>query len=127
MSKRSDEQVRDGLAELIRVRREHLGLTFRQLAARSHIPTSTLHRYESGNLALVPKRKNLEALSEVLGVPLEVLVKAAGVDLGLNEYDATYGRREALFIASEPLSDDDLEFVLSFINRLAGAAQKADT
>ena len=60
------------IAEAIKQRREHVGLTLRALAARSGISSSMISDVERG--AKSPTIATLSALAQALGVPLSALV-----------------------------------------------------
>jgi len=59
--------------DIIKQRRLELGLTMKEVAARVGVSEGTISRWESGNIENM-RRDKVAALSEVLGVPIEVLM-----------------------------------------------------
>lgn len=67
-----------GMGELVRRRREALGLSQTEVAQRAGLGQTYLSRIERGVIAL-PQRATLERLGEVLGLTLPDFYGAAGV------------------------------------------------
>ena len=62
-----------GIGESIRRNRKEKGLTQSQLAEKMGVKTATISKYEKG--IVVPPLKQLQKISEVLGVPIDSILK----------------------------------------------------
>ena len=63
-----------GINEIIRNRRIEKGLSMKELAERLGVSEGTISRWESGKIEDM-RRSRIKALSEVLGIPLHVLME----------------------------------------------------
>lgn len=72
------------IGELVKQRREALGLTQSELARRSGLRQNYISDVEKGNVA-VPRDHNLDALGAVLGLSRGEFYRAAGMLQGLAE------------------------------------------
>lgn len=63
-----------GINEIIRNRRIEKGLSMKELAERLGVSEGTISRWESGKIEDM-RRSRIKALSEVLGIPLYVLME----------------------------------------------------
>jgi transcriptional regulator with XRE-family HTH domain len=64
------------LAQILRIRREILKLSMRQVAARSGVPSATIVRLEKGQI-LTPQPETLKAIAFVLQIPMVELLTVA--------------------------------------------------
>jgi transcriptional regulator with XRE-family HTH domain len=63
-----------GINEIIRNRRIEKGLSMKELAERLGVSEGTISRWESGKIEDM-RRSRIKALSEVLGIPLYILME----------------------------------------------------
>jgi transcriptional regulator with XRE-family HTH domain len=115
---KTEQDSRGGLAQFLQTRRKAMNVSYRVIAARAGVAPATVFKIEAGNLTRMPSNKTLQGLSTALGVPLEVLAEAAAADIGQKEYNLTEGKRQAVYVATEPLSDEALDAVLTMINHM---------
>jgi transcriptional regulator with XRE-family HTH domain len=74
---RTPQQQHD-LAQLLRQRRQQLGLSFAQVAARAGISPFVVRQYERG-ARTVPRRRTLQGLAAALDLALpELIAQAVG-------------------------------------------------
>jgi transcriptional regulator with XRE-family HTH domain len=93
------------LAETLRVRREEVGLSQAQLAARIGVGQQAVSRWERGEA--VPRPARVVALAEVLGLEAAALHRLAGY---LEDADRSplWGPFHELFARMSELSSDEL-------------------
>ena len=97
--------------EVVRSRREELGLTKAELARRSHLTRSSIHEIEAGQRTHLQAR-TVQALNRALGLPPGTLSR------GPVQRDAALSatlRREL----EDRLADDRYETVLGLLMRVA--------
>lgn len=115
--------------DLIRLRRQELGLTLDEVAKAVGVGKATVQRWESGNINN-PRRDKIAALAQVLGISPMELVDAA--DMAASQVDDSDYIREIskalqhnpklglLFDRSRKMSESDLDVILG----VAAAIQK---
>lgn len=123
--------------ELIKARRQELGLTVREVADRVGVGPSTVSRWESGNIANM-RRDKISKLAKVLDLDPDVLTGYghAFVAETQNEYytDPDVSRManelkdrpdlRVLLDASRDLSKDDMFELIDIINKIKDGTWK---
>jgi transcriptional regulator with XRE-family HTH domain len=102
--------------EVIKIRRNEMGMTQKDLAERVGVTEATVSRWESGDIKSM-KRSNIAALSSVLNVPPAVL-------MDWESYDAEVAERKRLTDDFVTLSNvaklEHLRIALDLLRRLEG-------
>jgi transcriptional regulator with XRE-family HTH domain len=102
--------------EVIKIRRNEMGMTQKDLAERVGVTEATVSRWESGDIKSM-KRSNIAALSSVLNVPPAVL-------MDWESYDAEVVERKQLTDDFVTLSNvaklEHLRIALDLLRRLEG-------
>lgn len=118
MAVKGDPKASAGLAATVEQRRRAMGLTYRELAARSGLSPTAVHKIATGGIKSMPKGATLDALADALGLPRELLRQATAHDFGIREYQAHEGKLNVLTVAARDLSEDDLTTVLAVIQAM---------
>lgn len=106
-------QQADQLAELLRNKREGLGLSASEVARRAGVTAGTVTRIELGQIPS-PKADSLTAIAEVLQIPRSDVFAAAGWVAG-NELPTL---RPYLRSKYHDLSEEDAHKVETYIDQL---------
>lgn len=123
--------------ELIKARRQELGLTIREVADRVGVGASTVSRWESGNIANM-RRDKISKLAKVLDLDPDVLTgyghaSDAETQNGYyNDKDVSRMANElknrpdlrVLLDASRDLSKDDMFELIDIINKIKDGTWK---
>jgi transcriptional regulator with XRE-family HTH domain len=83
----------DTLGTFIAARRERLGLSQRQLAARAGMHHSLIARLESGEIVVGRSPEHLQAIADALEIDVSELLRLVGIKPGLPE-PRVYFRRK---------------------------------
>jgi len=114
-------------ADLIRARRAELGLSLAQFQERSIDPRSGIqvksgwvHRLESGESVIPPRKPQLRALAAAASLPLGQLQDAASAQFfGIERVWAESGEASALVRRAGELTQDQREQLLRLIDAFA--------
>lgn len=124
------------IKKIIKNRREELGLTIKQIADAVGVSEGTVSRWESGNIKNM-KRDKIAALSQVLQIPPRILMgwedEAQELPYYFNEETAKIAQAihddknlRILFDASQKLEPEDIEYVVSLVQRLKKKESSGD-
>jgi transcriptional regulator with XRE-family HTH domain len=94
------------LKDLIRLKREELGLTMKELAKKVGVSEATISRWESGDIEKI-RRGKIQALASAIGVnPVELLGYEITIDTNKRDkrYDLT--QEEGVLIESFRTADE---------------------
>lgn len=112
--------MKSDLAERIRVMRKSRDMTQQQLADKLGVACSTIAMYETAKRE--PNLETLEAMADIFNVPLVGLSSGISeltpADADILESLHTNPKLNMLFSRSRKLSDKDIEFMLSYANRI---------
>lgn len=75
------------LAALITKHRERTRESFKEMAARGGLPTTTLSNLATNPLKQMPQRENLDKVAKALRVDVSVVIRAAGEACDLVVYE----------------------------------------
>ncbi|MFF4246257.1 XRE family transcriptional regulator [Streptomyces sp. NPDC001822] len=114
-------------ADLIRSRRASLGLSLAAFEARSvdpvtgvQVKSGWVHRLETGESVIPPKKPQLRALQAATGLPIEELQRAAAVQFfGYERVWAESGEASALVRRASHLTEDQRLQLLRLIDAFA--------
>ena len=102
--------------ELIKVRRQELGLTMKELAMRTGVSEATVSRWESGDIKNM-RRDRIAAIARALDLPPAVL-------MDWEEYDTEAMERKKVIKEINDLTStaklENLRIVLNLIKQLEG-------
>lgn len=113
--------------EVIKLKRKEKDMTLRELAEKVGVSEATVSRWESGDIRSM-KRKNIEALSKILGISPAILMEweeyeETGEQYYLDpeskemaEFLAKNKDYKVLFDAMKNVRPSDIQSVLDFIN-----------
>lgn len=104
--------------ELIKVRRQELGLTMKELAMRTGVSEATVSRWESGDIKNM-RRDRIAAIARALDLPPAVL-------MDWEEYDTEAMERKKVIKEINDLTStaklENLRIVLNLLKQLEGKA-----
>ena len=104
--------------ELIKVRRQELGLTMKELAMRTGVSEATVSRWESGDIKNM-RRDRIAAIARALDLPPAVL-------MDWEEYDIEAMERKKVIKEINDLAStaklENLRIVLNLLKQLEGKA-----
>ena len=104
--------------ELIKVRRQELGLTMKELAMRTGVSEATVSRWESGDIKNM-RRDRIAAIARALDLPPAVL-------MDWEEYDIEVMERKKVIKEINDLAStaklENLRIVLNLLRQLEGKA-----
>lgn len=102
--------------ELIKVRRQELGLTMKELAMRTGVSEATVSRWESGDIKNM-RRDRIAAIARALDLPPAVL-------MDWEEYDTEAMERKKVIKEINDLTStaklENLRIVLNLLKQLEG-------
>lgn len=118
------------VCELIKTRRQELGLTVREVAECVGVGASTVSRWESGHIANM-RRDKIPKLAKVLDLDPNLLTGYHAEDMNENSAAVRLARElqerpdlRVLLNASHDLSGDEMFELIDFINRIKRTRDK---
>lgn len=127
-SRASHPGTRTQLADLVRARKQALGLSFERLAARCVDPetgerpvkSSWLHRLASGQPVIPPQLEQLRAIAAGLDVTLGTVQDAAGAQFfGIDTVWSESGESRALVRRADRLTPEQREQLMRLMDVFA--------
>lgn len=105
--------------DVMKMRRQELGLTQKEVAARVGVTEATVSRWESGDIKNM-KRDNIATLARVLEIPPAVL-------MDWEEYDVEIAKRKQLIKELDNIASvseiGNIEIALDLLKKLEGKNQ----
>ena len=103
----------EDISELIRKRRNELGLSMQDVADHLNINKSTVCRWEQGKTDRI-KRNELALLSEILHLPIELLL-GLKKDITVEDARTVNQKNEIIKLINQVSDDDELLLIKRFI------------